>query len=1104
MLNKKNKTKIKDKNKLISNNSIKLKKNTPKKINHHLNFVQFWKIAFFVFIVLILLSASAVSIWKGNINTYDSIYKGAWGLNVQVEKYSDPSDPTSSTYYNGKDATIALKNKLNPLGNKKLKFKYSNDHQDPVDIKDYSVVNVETAINSFTSKENFKNEAARPGYLYFINDKSGTDLLVKGTKRTAVSKVIGGATSGIDKSRKPVLNLKIIDTKTWTDSVITPTKSDGLDIWDDIPYFINDLRNISDYDQFQHLLIHFRDNPSIMSDPYANDVFTFKDNDITKPDHNLLTITSPEELKTDLKLKNKNWKIPTVSKSSLGTIDTLSYHMNPNDTAAVSNNYIDPFRPFLDIIMDDTTWINIDQKFSKYRLSEKSTKSSSTDPKIYSISMDTATVAKQTASLIDGSLKGLEFNVISTYNVNPLIKTWQFNVSFILFCSILILISLFLIFYYRLFGFIFVLSMILLLSLMYLVLGILAVELGPALILAIIIILFLSFDSNITFFEHFKKEHYINKASNKFSFKLANKKTILSILDYHLILFIAGLIIFWVGSGALEMFAVSIVIAALFSFFITIFITRLFYYLIIKYKWLDQNSSLTMVNKFFKFKFFNKKNTTKSANDKKDLSISDNKNHKSNDVKNDLDIKTDNQNTLKLKSELTSDNKEISNIQNGNDNFDKKNQKVTSEPKKWNFKSAAKINLSWNKIVLIILSAFMLISIILIPTIGLKLGLESAKGTEYDIKLITPNDQPSKDYAANKINELIKNDYNYKLQLDYYTFELDQNSEWDIVVDTNLVKGSKSEAAMYHLLVNNAKDIGFVPTDPTAFHSGYVTHSASFNETIIQLLIIFGILLLVILLYVLIRFNWAQYIAILGSLIFVVIITILLFNMSRSWITIDVLIALMGVVLYTLVEGIVISGKVKSEKQRYGSNKFVNIYNNFIIYNSKKKKFKRFKKEYISNKTEKLILSSNEFSNKEFKNEIKKIKQDFKKIKINDKKDLKVAYKKYFKEYKNVESNFLVSIRKTIYKDSFKRAFICSIFFTAIFFVMIIFGGIPLSFGLIILFGINLSLYSSIFIMISIWEYFDKYNELKNIRINIFLDKHKLSLDEESIIGVNI
>ena len=286
-------------------------------------------------------------------------------------------------------------------------------------------------------------------------------------------------------------------------------------------------------------------------------------------------------------------------------------------------------------------------------------------------------------------------------------------------------------------------------------------------------------------------------------------------------------------------------------------------------------------------------------------------------------------------------------------------------------------------------------------------------------------------------------------------------------------------------------------------NDAYKTVARSFDKMVIELLIVFGIIILVTLLYILIRFNWAQFLAILASILFTVILTIAIVNITRVWITLDMALALLGVIVYVVIEGIVINSKMKYGKQQYNNKTFNPIYDEFLIYKKSLKEYKKFKKYYYKNKLNELILSEPEYSNKEFIKQQKIIIKEFKKLDKIESKKLKLLYINYKDKYKDQENNYLIKVKKNIFKDSFKRAVIISTIFTLIIILLTGFGGIQLGFGLVLLIGLNISIFSSVFVSTFIWTVFEKYRIFNGVKINKYLKNHVLSLDEEDIIGVN-
>lgn len=1042
------------------------------------NIKKILNLTIFIIFLLGILVGSFFAVYKSTVDRYDITYKGGFGLNIAVQTETfDPNTDLPNYSNPGETQSISiLKNKLDPLGNKNFYFSIWKEESN--DLKSITFVNVQTAKSTYDNNlNNFISESERPGFLYFT-DATGKDLLINNDNRTPVTKVLSSASSSVDKNNQnsPIIQLNVLDTDTWNNTIIKGSNN-NLFIWTDLAYFVNDLRNINKLSQFDSLFNIL--NPLNVD---IKSIFDFTyENSITRHnlwDDYLRNLTNPNNDAFTKELEaTKNWIITTSGSST-----SLDAGMNSNDPKNVSNKYIDAFRPSLASIISNQS-ININHEFDKYLLDEdKNPKpiDTSNGNSVYNISVESNSDAKKAANLINGGLHGIVFSVVYSYVIPSAISDMKFKISLIIFIIFILAVIIFLITYYRLFGFICSLGIILTLAISYMLIGLLLIEIGPPLILSLLIILFLNIDSNIHFFEHFKREYYVQNVANTKSFKLANKKTFLSIVDYHLILLILGLVLFSFSSNSLKMFSISLIILCLVSFIIYVFITKMLYYWIIKSKWLDNSKILQIPN----FLFFKNKKLSIEKNTNQVVNNNDSLSNDVDNIKNKLDKNKKPAVFAKIKNSF---NKTI------NINSNNKIQK----------------QFSIRILFVSLISVLIIISCLLFGINGARNGEQTLShnhpGTT--IKLYDVNEN-NINVDQNELNKLIKEKYHNKMDFTIYLInpvnQVDGQSlsQYNLLLTTNLKYDSKLQIDVIQWLKSSELPDKYNLNFQTIDY--FKTTSSSYQELIKQFFIVVGFIILAILIYMMIRFNWTQFLAVLGALCFTVIMVITFINFSYVWITLDMFLALLGVAIYVIVEGVFVSSKIKYEKLKYNKENYKPIFNLYIKYKLELKKIKLYAKNEYKNELEKIVISDIEFSNNEFKSK----KQELKKIiKINlkqKKQELKQIKNEFKNEFKNSDANYLLDLKKYLIKDSIKRAVITSIIFSIITILLIIFGGLPIGFGLIILIGINISIFSSIFIFIEIWLFIERYNILHSLKINTYLMDHTLELDEENVLGINM
>lgn len=1104
-----NNKKVKKQKLIINNNNNKIQKSK--------NFKGLFQFFIFLLFIASILVGSFFAVFNSNYKNYSIIYQGGYGARVKImQETLDPNSQWKEKEVPYKEAVKLLTKKIDPIGNKNIIYNFYKTRNL---FNSYSSIDVKTSKNAFSSKQLFNSQLGRPGYVYFTNN-IGTDLLIKDSSRTKIFDVLSGVSSTLKEgTRLPSLTFNVKDNKKWTEILNDASKGKDktLYIWSDLAYFIDSLRNISDLDQFKSLINDINNVQKSQDDiKYIKKVFTlnlkeydpfnFNDDDLyslcNKANSN--NPQAEETLRKILKDSNKIWQIPVIGPNLNGEKETLSEGLNPSSSLDKEAPYIDPFRKMLMKFYNDKkintknqtkfndyllgkTIVNSSPKYCIKQFNKSELKDNSATNNV--ITMNNITEAKRAAGLINLSLKNIICNIIYKYNIDPAISKLNLFLSLFVFILVLIIIFLFLIFYYRLFGFILSLLMIFFITVSYLVLGVLLIEVGPPLILSFLIILALFLESAINFFEHYKKEYYIQNVSHLMSFKFANKKTFLSVIDYHSILLIFGLIMYWSSSSQLKMFSTILIITALFSFAVII-ISRLIFFLIIKFGWFNNKKLkfLLLPGFFNKTKFFNffKKN-------------------KSYKTLNNLNFKA-NRNLININNQSLSNMEDLDNQGKINSLEIKKpinkglNSKKPKNPKKFKFNFNSKIK----KILLITLTiSIIIISAFLIGFNQLRTTFDLSNGTVfylYDQKKETSEIDKDIEKFDNSIKEKFNNKFNYKT----FHFIINPINVADVdIKNANIavITTIKREEDLFREFVN------FLSTTATSYtliyDNIYSTNTpVLFYKLNMELLIGFSVFSLLILFYIIIRFNWSKYLAITGSVIFTALIIIGISIISQITLSLSSFLALIGIILYSLLDAIIICNKIRYTEEKYNIDKFKNVLDNFLIFKKEKKELKFLKKRIYLTKLKTLILSNEEITNKDFKKKKVLFKNEYKK----EQKILKESVKNKYKNYKNTyktSNNYLFEINKLIKKESIRRGIILTIILFLITSMFTIFGGISLAFGFIIIIGLPISIFSSIYLMPIIWIYFDKYRILRKLRVKNYLKNYKLDMDEENILGIN-
>lgn len=139
----------------------------------------------------------------------------------------------------------------------------------------------------------------------------------------------------------------------------------------------------------------------------------------------------------------------------------------------------------------------------------------------------------------------------------------------------LVIVSIFMLLIYRMFGFVAFLSILLYIPIIIGFLRLFGVILTLPGIAGIILSIGMAVDANIIIYERIKEEYrYKNELGKSISYGFS--KAFLAILDANITTLIAAIVLFWLGTGSIKGFAITLTIGILLSMFTAIFVSRFF------------------------------------------------------------------------------------------------------------------------------------------------------------------------------------------------------------------------------------------------------------------------------------------------------------------------------------------------------------------------------------------------------------------------------------------------------------------------------------------------------------------------------------------------
>ncbi|AGM25123.1 protein translocase SecDF, variant type [Spiroplasma chrysopicola] len=983
-------------------------------------------------------------------------YSGGYQVQVDVYDHSvtnpDPNTPNGDS----EKGLELLKAKLDPLNNSNLYLQTLGKHS----------VEVMIGKNNFTNFNDLINNIQRLGAIY-LTDSKGTDLLVKDNERTPLSDVISGSTTGVDQTRNPVITLQIKDQVKWNEIINSLTPEEGsaqpLYIWTDIGQFIDDLRR--DSDNIEIIRTAFNQlNLSSNNDVYR--IFNFEYYDagtsMTKRD-NLLT-TSLFGANLVEVMKSEKFAFVDVKQNDL--------IIDPNDKTAISNIYIDPIRPKLKQIIDYST--KLTDKYKKYLINWDSiVKGVGAGANSNTIQTTTATEAKQISNLINGGLSGYAFLISGYREIDPVVTQPIFIASMVILAVLTLAIFVYLIVYYRLFGFIGVLTLAFTIILTLYFSSLLGVQISPESISALIIAFGIGLEGNLLFYSRYKRERYENGVPYEPAVKIANKQTIALFVDAVVVLIILGLSLFWVGTNNIKSFATILLVNLIIAVVMVFAVARLLYWIVIKLRWQEKFKWLDIPQYAFK-KLISKNKKTGHANHSDD----------------------------KLLATATATVVDVGTPENlGDDSTD---TPIIDSRKK--AKDAIKLKdrfyhfSKWTPIIgLILVLAAIIIGLTGVANFdsSIKKGTEITIGSEYwqDHN----NEEQAKTDLAKHLNNIIS-EHKIKTKFTYNLYTIKRlNGTKVLVVSTNITGSNYARA----LLASIASYYGASAEDNGI--NMYQTNPIMEVKALIITVISFAIGILCIFVYTLFRLDWAQFVGIVLGSLFALAITVSIAIIFQILITFEMLIAFIAIFGFAMAIGTIIMARAKQNKRTVNNVEYEKFFNYMSKHHNTVKKIRNSPKQYVKDEIKALRLANPELKYSEFKHtfkvEIKAIKAQAVEIKKKNKKEIK-AINKEFHQY-DLSNNFLQKIANITIKQMFKHCLTLLIILGSLLLVLAAFSGSLFGFNLVIFLGIFFGMFATLLIGIPIWVSLEKYRALNKIRVKNYLDSKRVEIDEQIVKGIN-
>ncbi|WP_236607866.1 protein translocase SecDF, variant type [Mycoplasma putrefaciens] len=317
---------------------------------------------------------------------------------------------------------------------------------------------------------------------------------------------------------------------------------------------------------------------------------------------------------------------------------------------------------------------------------------------------------------------------------------------------------------------------------------------------------------------------------------------------------------------------------------------------------------------------------------------------------------------------------------------------------------------------------------------------------------------------------------------------------------------------------NNTSDQGIINLINTPY--------TSFGQ-IKEMSIVFGITLIALAVYMIIRFKWTYFVALALSVIVTMLLTTSLVVVLRVPVGIEILSAIIAVLSFTIITSILILGKGKSIMKSKSLEAFSVIFEKEVDSSLELKTIKRQTKQELSNlkKEFKASLAVEIAQRAEQKNVQKhlwwfkqtqkfnlifnkKQNQVYKEYKLK-RKELKSAIKNQRATVKHKLDTFVSSnvFLKEIFINIFKFGINRTLLVTSIYiiFALIISLLMPpiIGMGITIIIGILISTLVSLLIALPIWILLERKRIIYILGYKRFVQNYKVSQEEQIIVGIN-
>ncbi|WP_338985581.1 protein translocase SecDF, variant type [Spiroplasma endosymbiont of Diplazon laetatorius] len=288
--------------------------------------------------------------------------------------------------------------------------------------------------------------------------------------------------------------------------------------------------------------------------------------------------------------------------------------------------------------------------------------------------------------------------------------------------------------------------------------------------------------------------------------------------------------------------------------------------------------------------------------------------------------------------------------------------------------------------------------------------------------------------------------------------------------------------------------------------SGFITKAirpATMLWTLTQIIITIAAIILALLIYIVIRFKWTYYIAMVIAIILAPVFTVAAITALQIPLGNASIIAIVGSLLFAITSLFMIFGKARSLISAKNEKSMIEFFKQEIeiVYDTKTFK-KQMNDELFKLRNE---MNLNIRTNKLSKEEKKKLKLEFKEIKHNK----KIEFKKIKKENKikinrvGKKNDYLSEVLVKSFRFGIIRCALLVALYTLVGAVIIVTMPTILSFGLSIIIGTIITSFVVLFVSLPLWVVFEQIRIRNKLARKRFINGLYVSNEEQIIEGIN-